>query len=348
MMVDPTSALVVAGIISVVLAVTFWPRIGIAARWRRLSRNSRRTRIEDALKHLYDYEYKRLVCTHQSISGALAISTDESVRLLSRLEALGLLRLEGEGFVLTDEGRSYALRIIRVHRLWERYLADETGLAETDWHQEAEVKEHRLTVAEADALAAQMGNPRFDPHGDPIPTAAGELPKPKGQPLTSLAQGDVAEIIHIEDEPAIVYAQIVAQGLSPGMRIRVLASTKERIRFEADGVENVLAPITAANITVIPLASETSVEGAHESLARLQPGEEATVIGISKACRGLQRRRLMDLGVIPGTVIRTEMRSASGDPTAYLIRGATIALRKKQARMIHIERKNGMRHERQN
>jgi Fe2+ transport system protein FeoA len=52
----------------------------------------------------------------------------------------------------------------------------------------------------------------------------------------------------------------------------------------------------------------------------------------------MQRRRLMDLGVVPGTEIAVEMRSATGDPTAYLIRGASIALRKKQASQIQIER----------
>jgi DtxR family Mn-dependent transcriptional regulator len=297
--------------------------------------------MEDALKHLYDCEYKKLVCTSQSIAGALSISADDATELLARLEGLSLIRSEGAGFMLTQEGRSYALRIIRVHRLWERYLADETGTKETDWHPQAELQEHRLTSAQADALAAHMGDPRFDPHGDPIPTSSGELPNPKGQPLTSLSSGDVAEILHIEDEPAIVYEQIVALGLTPGMQVRVLEASKERIVFEAEGTEAVLAPVAARNITVQPIVGVLPVEGPYESLATLEPGESATVMGISRACRGLQRRRLMDLGVLPGTVVRSEMKSAGGDPTAYLIRGATVALRKTQANLIHIRREKG-------
>jgi DtxR family Mn-dependent transcriptional regulator len=293
---------------------------------------------EDALKHLYDCEYKKLVGTRQSISGALWISAEKAAKLLARLEASGLVQSLGEGSALTDEGRSYALRIIRVHRLWEQHLAHETGLRETEWHAEAERQEHRMTPRDADQLAAQMGNPGFDPHGDPIPTSSGDLPARKGLLLNQLVAGEFGEVVHVEDEPSAVYAQLVALGLNPGVRVRMTSVSKERVCFEADGVENVLAPIVATNVTVLPLAPENLLEGPFDTLASLSPGEKGAVLGISRACRGQQRRRLMDLGVIPGTVISAEMKSASGDPTAYSIRGATIALRAKQARMVHVRR----------
>lgn len=337
-MVDPVNALWVGGICISIVALIFWLKVGIQARWQRARRNARRVHIEDALKHMYDCEYKKIVCTLQSISGALSISGDKAAKLLGRLEAFGLIESHGEGFALTDDGRAYALRIIRIHRLWERYLADETGLQETDWHMEAEREEHRMTPDEAEALAARMGNPCYDPHGDPIPTVSGELPAHKGQPLTRLPQGEFAYIVHIEDEPGAIYAQLVAQSLYPGVRIRMIGVSKEKIHFEADGVENVLAPVVAANVTLVPLSAGDRREGPFETLAALKLGEKGTVIGISKACRGQQRRRLMDLGVIPGTVISAEMRSAGGDPIAYSIRGATVALRSKQAGMIHIRR----------
>jgi len=239
---------------------------------------------------------------------------------------------------LTTEGRSYALRIIRIHRLWERYLADETGVSAIEWHQEAEKQEHILTGADADELAAKMGDPVYDPHGDPIPTASGGLPPKKGKPLTDLAEGEFGSIIHLEDEPATIFAQLVAEGLNPGMQIRVLEKTSKRIYFIADGDEIVLAPVVAANVTIVPLAKEEITDGPPDSLTSLNIGEAGKVTGISKACRGQQRRRLMDLGVIPGTVITAKMRSAGGDPTAYDIRGATIGLRNQQAEMIHIRR----------
>lgn len=337
-MINPATALLLFGAVSVCLAAALWPRYGLVARWQKMRQSSRRVLIEDALKHLYDCEYRRIVCTRQSISGALAVAADESARVLERLVAMGLVLARDEGYVLTDVGRSYALRVIRTHRLWERYLADETGVEEMGWHEAAERQEHRLTIDEADALSARMGNPRYDPHGDPIPTPTGDLPGKRGVPLSQLAPGEVGEIVHVEDEPPTVYAQIVAQNLHPGLRVRILESTPDKVRFEAEGVENLLAPVVAANVTVLPLAEEQPVEGPYESLGTLRPGESARVVALSRRCRGQQRRRLLDLGLVPGTLVRAEMVSASGDPTAYTIRGATIALRRSHADLIHVRK----------
>lgn len=336
---SPLESLIIAVFILFVIALVAWPRFGLVSQFNRFRSNNRRIQIEDALKHLYHCEFKNQPCTLESVAGALSINSDRAASLMAKLESLELLSSKEKSFHLTPEGRSYALRIIRVHRLWERYLADETSLSEMDWHAEAEKKEHRMSEDEANALAAQIGNPSFDPHGDPIPTASGELPPSQGRPLTDLLEGEVGGIIHIEDEPPTVYAQLVAQGLHPGMQVQMLGATKERIVFSADGDEKVLAPVFAANITVIPLSVQKQIDQPHQTLAELNPDEKGVVTGISKACRGQQRRRLMDLGITPGTEISTEMVSAGGDPIAYQIRGATIALRKDQAGLIHIRKK---------
>jgi DtxR family Mn-dependent transcriptional regulator len=78
------------------------------------------------------------------------------------------------------------------------------------------------------------------------------------------------------------------------------------------------------------------------TLSSLKHGEKAEVSHIDRSCRGTQRRRLMDLGVVPGTVITMEMTSAGGDPRAYNIRGALIALRKEQADLINIKPMSGV------
>ena len=84
---------------------------------------------------------------------------------------------------------------------------------------------------------------------------------------------------------------------------------------------------------------ETLAEGSEgEHLNDLKPGETGRVVNISLRCRGPERRRMMDLGILPGTVIKAEMTSPSGDPTAYRIREALIALREEQANMINITR----------
>lgn len=72
------------------------------------------------------------------------------------------------------------------------------------------------------------------------------------------------------------------------------------------------------------------------TLADLKPGEQATVLALNTS--GLNRRRMMDLGILPGTTITAEMRSPLGDPTAYRVRGSLVALRREQAQDIHIEK----------
>ncbi|NIV71390.1 MAG: hypothetical protein GWN16_01495, partial [Calditrichae bacterium] len=300
-MVDPLTALLVTGLLFGGLFLLFRPDTGYFWQLRRGLQNTQRVLMEDALKHIYDCEYNNIPCTWKSLSGALSISTERTTKLLSRLQSRELVQSDGRGIALTDQGRAYALRIIRVHRLWEKYLADETGVSEMEWHPRAEKKEHQISTSEAEELAAQMGNPRFDPHGDPIPTASGDIPPMKGISLPTLSKGEFAQIIHIEDEPETVYAQIVAEGLHVGMKIQMLDATSERVQFVADGEEVVLAPLIAANITVLRLPEEPEEITSQYTLSDLKPGERGVVVGISKAVRGLQKRRLMDLGLLPGT-----------------------------------------------
>jgi DtxR family Mn-dependent transcriptional regulator len=120
------------------------------------------------------------------------------------------------------------------------------------------------------------------------------------------------------------------------MQIKMITSSADRIIFEANGEEKVLAPSFADNITVASIQEEKAITEDFLKLSSLNAGENAKVLGISKACRGKQRRRLMDLGVVPGTYITALMKSIGGDPVAYVIRDTTIALRKDQADKIFI------------
>jgi DtxR family Mn-dependent transcriptional regulator len=335
-MVEPLHALLVAASILLAAGLLFWPRYGCVRRWRQLRRMTQRILIEDALKHLYKYEYRRQIPTVESLSGALELSGNRTAGLLAHLEVLQLVQTAGGTLGLTAEGRAYALHVIRAHRLWEHYLAEETGLSEAAWHSEAESREHDLSRAEADHLDDRMGHPVYDSHGDPIPTASGDIAPRSGRPLTALEPGEFARIIHVEDEPEDVYLQVIAAGLHPGMQVELTAITSEEVRFLADGRECVLIPVAAANLFVTSLPEEERMKGPYQPLTRLKTHQKGKVVHISPACRGLERRRLLDLGVVPGTEIEVGMRSPSGDPTAYRIRGATIALRNEQASQIHI------------
>tara|TARA_B100000949_G_C14226649_1_gene427028 strand:+ start:88 stop:1143 length:1056 start_codon:yes stop_codon:yes gene_type:complete len=330
------TGLIIVGLITVLIYLVFRPQRGYFWQWRSLLRLSERVLSEDALKHLYDCEYEQRIATVQSLSGVLGRAVDQVAGLIEQIEACELVISVGASLQLTSKGREYALRIIRAHRLWEHYLSEETGLSESDWHKRAEQQEHRMSLSEADKLATRMGNPPYDPHGDPIPTEKGDLPPRQGQPLTTLAVGERATIAHLEDEPELVYAQLVAEGLHPLMIVQLTNISAERICLWAEGEEHVLAPIVAANISVIPLPAQQRVHETFETLASLKPGDKATVVRLSPTCRGMERRRLMDLGILPGTIVAAEMTSPTGDPTAFRIRGALIALRAEQTSYIQI------------
>ena len=329
--------LLIIGIITVIFFFTLsYPNKGIIAEWRKSKYASKKVLIEDALKYLYNCEYNNINCTLTGIAGNLSISPDHATEIISKLEEMELITAHQDALSLTSDGRSYALRIIRVHRLWEKYLADQTSVHETEWHQKAEEVEHQLTPEQADQLAAQIGNPVFDPHGDPIPSSEGDIPEKRGKLLTEMKPGDFAIITHIEDEPPAIYSQIVAEGLYPGMQIRMLEVSDKRIKFVANGEECVLSPLIAKSITVGVMKFEKPVKGKFRSLSDLKIGEKGKILGIAKSLRGQQRRRLMDLGLVPGTEVEIEMKGLWEDPVAYRIRGATVALRKNQTDKIYL------------
>jgi DtxR family transcriptional regulator, Mn-dependent transcriptional regulator len=336
---DPLTSLLVAALLAALGLLFFLPERGLLPRWRRTRQLNERVLLEDALKHLHRSETHDRHATLPSLAGALNVSMNRAAHLLEDLQARGLVITEGETFRLTPEGRDYALRIIRAHRLWEEHLAEQTGFSEAEWHDQAEVYEHLLSEQETKALAEQLGNPTHDPHGDPIPTPEGEFRHHAGQPLTGLPVDTPLRIVHIEDEPETVYAQLVAEGLFPGMSARITESSPQRIRLWAGGDEHILAPVVAANVSAVPLVVDEAAAAEHGlPLSDLHSGEQGRVLALSPRFRGAERRRMLDLGILPGTLIEREMTSPSGDPTAYRIRGALIALRREQAQGIRIEK----------
>jgi len=320
------------------VAAVFLPRYGFLAWWRRARGLSARSQREDVLKHILKYEAAGRRPTLDSIAGALEIRAGRAAVLLQDLEEHGMVSFEEGNLCLKPAGREMALHIVRAHRLWESYLAEQTGVAEREWHQRAERQEHLLSPQEADALAARLGLPTRDPHGDEIPVPHGELPAEQGQPLHAVAENTSLLITHIEDEPKTVYAQLCAEGLRAGMRAYVIEKSAHRIRFWADGNVHVLAPVLANNISVVT-SPELAVKDLAEEqfLSQLRPGQTGKVLGLTPACRGAERRRLLDLGFVSGTPVEVEMVSPGGDPTAYRVRGTVVALRREQAGLIRVE-----------
>lgn len=334
---EPIISLILATLIIILLVILFRPNSKFLNRWRQIRHNRQRAIMEHALKHLYECESNNIPCTLSSLAGAISENSDKTAKIMDALTSSDLVILDQENFQLTKEGREYALRIIRLHRLWERYLAEETGLPESAWHKEADIQEHNITPEQAEKLNQRLGNPLYDPHGDPIPTSEGEILTELGIKLNELEVGKNALIKHIEDEPISIYEKLVEKGFHLGMQVQIQNIEKDKYSLIIDGHEKNISQLEALNINVSPISEEQIIDYSTTTLDSLKHGQQGKIIAISRACHGQQRRRLMDFGILPGTEISVEMESLGGDPIAYFIRGTTIALRRNQAKMIHVK-----------
>jgi DtxR family Mn-dependent transcriptional regulator len=110
-----------------------------------------------------------------------------------------------QGVTLTPAGRKIALEVIRHHRLLELYLHQALGYTWDEVDAEAEKLEHVISEDFEDRIAAILGDPQRDPHGDPIPAKDGSIADPCGQPLTSLSAGQKARVARVrDDDPALL------------------------------------------------------------------------------------------------------------------------------------------------
>ncbi|MEN3323928.1 iron dependent repressor, metal binding and dimerization domain protein [Mariniflexile soesokkakense] len=335
---NPTYALVLFFITVGILYVLFRPIKGWFWIIKNNFKSNEKVVIEDILKQLYHFENSGNKVDTKTLVQVLKFNNNQIIEVLKKMTINDLIYFESDVLKLTNAGRDYALRIVRIHRLWERYLADKTGFSKEEWHDRAEMMEHKLSHDETNTLAAHLGNPKFDPHGDPIPTKTGKMAKVNGVELPLLPVNTIGRITHIEDEPEIIYKQILAENIHIGSLIRIIENNSTRIVFQSEGEEFVLAPIVAANLTVAPFEKEIVMEDNIARLSNLKEAETAKIIGISKESRGESRRRLLDLGFVKGANIKIDLTNPLGEPNAYLIKGTSIALRKDQAAKILIKK----------
>ncbi|WP_332053399.1 FeoA domain-containing protein [Reyranella sp.] len=235
---------------------------------------------------------------------------------------------------LTEAGEHLGLHVLRGHRLWERYLADDGQLPLDRLHDAAERAEHRLAAGELEALADHLGHPRTDPHGDLIPTATGGLQPRERTPLTDWPPDRLAVVVHVEDEPRQVLNEALRAGLRPGTVLRVIGRDAKAVICKTSAGRFALAPAVAANVDVRAAADGEELGKPLATLAGLRLGEQAEVVALSERCTGLGRRRLLDLGFTAGAQVRAVLANLDDTAHAYEVRGTMIALRKEQAEQV--------------
>lgn len=316
--------------------IIFFPKVGLYSLIINTKEKRQREQVEDALKYLLDKQYEGDVTSRDSLGGALRLSQTHTNHLIRTMESQGLIDSKGSKLVLTPSGEQWAVQILRAHRLWEKYLAVEANMPLEKIHMEAHRREHKSSVAQINQIEADLGFPKFDPHGDPIPDRSGQITGTFKTSLTDWPMDKIAEIIEIEDEPTIAFQQIMASGIRLGMTIRLLNRDQKRLILSDGNQEFTLAPVVASNIMVAsPVHEPLPIELL--PLSKLKNGEKAEVVQFDETVQGLTRRRFLDLGLTPGALIYPELENFFREPRAYRIRGTLIALREDQASRIIVK-----------
>src|ERR1700733_11009430 len=157
--------------------------------------------VEDYCKAIFTLESRaeEPVATN-ALAERLGLTPGSVSAMLKRLGELGLIEHHPyRGVRLTEDGRRVALEVIRHHRLLELFLAETLEMPWDRVHAEAEVLEHVIFEELEQLIAAKLGDPTFDPHGDPIPSAELELRERETVPLDSLQQGERGVFVRVSD-----------------------------------------------------------------------------------------------------------------------------------------------------
>lgn len=182
--------------------------------------------VQDYLKCIYGLSESAQGRGSVSTSGvaeALGVTSASASNMLKRLGALGYVTQAGRGeFALTDGGRVQALRVLRFHRLLETFLVERLGVPLEEAHGEAEVLEHHLSESLGARIAADLGQPGRDPHGDPIPGVDGVVEDVAGVRLADAPAGTRSRVVRVSDRDAALLGFLARAGLVPGAECEVV------------------------------------------------------------------------------------------------------------------------------
>jgi len=180
--------------------------------------------VEDYAKAIYALERREQgAVSTNALAERLGVTPASASGMVRRLDEMGLVSHEPyRGVQLTSEGARVALEVMRHHRLLELYLAEQLDVPWDRVHQEAEVLEHVLSEELEELIAAKLGNPTRDPHGDPIPTPELEIVEPDTVALDSLAAGARGVFVRVSDSDPEMLRYLADRGIAPGDRFEVV------------------------------------------------------------------------------------------------------------------------------
>jgi DtxR family Mn-dependent transcriptional regulator len=180
--------------------------------------------IENYAKAIYALEQREDgAVTNNALAERLGVTPASASNMVKKLDDLGLVKhVPYKGVQLTHSGRRVALEVLRHHRLLELYLAESLGVPWDRVHDEAEVLEHVLSEELEELIAAKLGHPTHDPHGDPIPNAALEIEERPTECLARLEPGESGVFVRISDSDPSMLRYLAELGVTPGDRFEIV------------------------------------------------------------------------------------------------------------------------------
>jgi DtxR family Mn-dependent transcriptional regulator len=205
--------------------------------------------VQDYLKAIYVISPEGGPISTNQIAERLDVAPASVTGMLKRLASLHPPLIEYQkhhGASLTEEGRQVSLQILRKHRLLELFLVKVLGYSWDEVHEEAERLEHAISFRFSDRLALLLGEPDYDPHGDPIPSRELNLPVQKTVPLGEVPAGRVAIVRRVFSRNPALLRYLEALGVLPGAQITVIETIPfdrtTHIRVEKEKKVQVLGP----------------------------------------------------------------------------------------------------------
>jgi DtxR family transcriptional regulator, Mn-dependent transcriptional regulator len=180
--------------------------------------------VEDYVKAVYMLELREGTASTTALAARLEVTPGAVSGMLPKLTALGLVEHEPyRGVRLTDRGRLVALEVVRHHRLLELFLVESLGMGWDEVHAEAEVLEHVLSEELEELIAAKLGHPTLDPHGDPIPSRDLAIADDvESRDLYQLEPGARGTLVRVSDDDPEMLRFLTERGITPGTRLEVI------------------------------------------------------------------------------------------------------------------------------
>ncbi|MBK6711654.1 MAG: metal-dependent transcriptional regulator [Chloroflexi bacterium] len=211
--------------------------------------------IEDYLKTIYTLAEVESPVSTSRIAEARQVKPGSVTSMLRRLASLNLVNYEKHyGVTLTENGEKIALEVIRHHRLLELYLMEALGFGWDEVHEQADLLEHVISEKLEERIAAALGYPTLDPHGDPIPDRDGSMMVMHTRPLSDVSPGELAQVARIPaDNNSEMLRHLAELGLTPGTLVRVTAVAPFNGPFsiEINGQNKVIGFTVAQAVLVV-------------------------------------------------------------------------------------------------